>query len=222
MGFPVGASGKEPACQRRKHKSRGFDPWVVKIPWRRARQPTPGFLPGESHGQRSLVGCSPYTESQRVSHNRSDLPHTHTHTHTQAHAIVPAIWSLFLQLKPLESWIFSLLQASEGRVLLHPLLEPCCPHSSPRLHLLHDPLVLPSVSGDTHFVTCSLELRGAQGVQSLKVPYNLNHIIDKRDICRFPWILILQGQYLLFEAMHSNLYTNFWKTALLSSSICLC
>ena len=37
----------------------GFDPWVGKIPWRRKWQPTPGFLPGESHGQRSLVGYSP-------------------------------------------------------------------------------------------------------------------------------------------------------------------
>ena len=36
----------------------GFDPWVGKIPWRRAWQPTPVFLPGESHGQRSLVGYS--------------------------------------------------------------------------------------------------------------------------------------------------------------------
>ena len=34
----------------------GFHPWVGKIPWRRAWQPTPVFLPGESHGQRSLVG----------------------------------------------------------------------------------------------------------------------------------------------------------------------
>ena len=34
----------------------GFDPWVRKIPWRRAWQPTPVFLPGEAHGQRSLVG----------------------------------------------------------------------------------------------------------------------------------------------------------------------
>ena len=34
--------------------------WVTKIPWRRARQPTPVFLPGESHGQRSLVGYSPW------------------------------------------------------------------------------------------------------------------------------------------------------------------
>ena len=34
-------------------------PWVGKIPWRRAWQPTPVFLPGESHGQRSLVGYGP-------------------------------------------------------------------------------------------------------------------------------------------------------------------
>ena len=38
----------------------GFDPWVGKIPRRRAWQPTPVFLPGESCGQRSLVGYSPW------------------------------------------------------------------------------------------------------------------------------------------------------------------
>ena len=38
----------------------GFDPWVGKIPWRRAQQPTPVFLPGEFHGQKSLVGYSPW------------------------------------------------------------------------------------------------------------------------------------------------------------------
>ena len=37
----------------------GFDHWVGKIPWRRIWQATPVFLPGESHGQRSLAGCSP-------------------------------------------------------------------------------------------------------------------------------------------------------------------
>ena len=36
-----------------------FDPWVGKIPWKKAWQPTPGFLPGEFHGQRSLAGYSP-------------------------------------------------------------------------------------------------------------------------------------------------------------------
>ena len=37
-----------------------FDPWVGKIPWRRKWQPTPVFLPGESYGQRSMVGYSPW------------------------------------------------------------------------------------------------------------------------------------------------------------------
>ena len=56
-----GASGKEPACQCRRRKRCEFDPWVRKIPWRRAWQLTPVFLPGESHGQRSLVGDSLWT-----------------------------------------------------------------------------------------------------------------------------------------------------------------
>ena len=46
--------------QCRKHKRLGLDPWVGKIPWRRKRQPTPVFLPGEFQGQKSLVGYSPW------------------------------------------------------------------------------------------------------------------------------------------------------------------
>ena len=44
------------------------DSWVRKIPWRRAQQPTPVFLPGESHGQRSLAGYGPHghKESERT------------------------------------------------------------------------------------------------------------------------------------------------------------
>ena len=65
----------------------GFDPWVGQIPWRRAWQVTPVFLPGESHGQRNLAGCSPrgrkeseftfyyYTGIKRQSWDpNSDLP----------------------------------------------------------------------------------------------------------------------------------------------------
>ena len=54
--FPGGASGKEPTCQCRRLRKCRFNPWVGKIPWRRTRKPTPVFLPGESHGQRSLAG----------------------------------------------------------------------------------------------------------------------------------------------------------------------
>ena len=38
----------------------GFNPWIGKMPWRREWLPTPVFLPGEFHGQRSLVGYSPW------------------------------------------------------------------------------------------------------------------------------------------------------------------
>ena len=55
--FPGGSHGEESACKGRS--ACGFDPWFRKIPWRRERQPIPVFLPGESHGQRSLAGCSP-------------------------------------------------------------------------------------------------------------------------------------------------------------------
>ena len=48
-----------PTCQCRRQKRLGFDPWVRKIPWRRAWEPTSAFLSRESHGQRSLVGYSP-------------------------------------------------------------------------------------------------------------------------------------------------------------------
>ena len=57
---PDGASGKEPACQCRRLKRLQFNPWVGKIPWRRDWQATPVFLPGESHGHRSLAGYCPW------------------------------------------------------------------------------------------------------------------------------------------------------------------
>ena len=52
-GFPGSTSGKGPICQCRVLKKHGFSPWVGKISWRRAWQPTPVLLPEEFHGQRS-------------------------------------------------------------------------------------------------------------------------------------------------------------------------
>ena len=54
-GLPWCLCGKQPTCQCRRC---GFDPWVGKILWGRAWQPTLVFLPGESHGQSSLLGYS--------------------------------------------------------------------------------------------------------------------------------------------------------------------
>ena len=72
--FPRWLSGKQSACQRRKCKRCRFNPWVREIPWRRKWQPTPVFLPGKSHGQRSLVGYSPWghKESDMTEHIRTN------------------------------------------------------------------------------------------------------------------------------------------------------
>ena len=64
-GFLGGTSGKEPACQCKRHKRCSLGPWVEKIPWRRAWQPTPVYWLGESHGQRSLADWVPQ-ESERT------------------------------------------------------------------------------------------------------------------------------------------------------------
>ena len=52
----------------------GFDLWVGKIPWRRKWQPTPRFLPGKFHGQRSLAGYNPWGY-KRVRHDLATKQH---------------------------------------------------------------------------------------------------------------------------------------------------
>ena len=61
-GLPWWLSGKESSCRRH-----GFKPGI-KIPWRREWQPTPVFLPGEFHGQRSQAGGSSWGH-KRSGHN---------------------------------------------------------------------------------------------------------------------------------------------------------
>ena len=82
LGSPGGANGKEPAYQCRRHKKHRFNPWVRKIPWRRKWQPTPVFLPGKSHGQRSLAGYSRWGHKEL---DRTEAINPNTHTHTLAH-----------------------------------------------------------------------------------------------------------------------------------------
>ena len=78
----------------------GFNPWIRKIPWRRKWQPTPVFLPGKFHGQRSLVGYSPWG-NRRVGQDLLIKQHhiyiyiyiyicihTHTHTHIYNHICI--------------------------------------------------------------------------------------------------------------------------------------
>ena len=71
-GLPWWLCVKESTCQCRRP---GFNPCVGKVPWRRDWQPTPVFLPGEFHGQRSLVGYSPW------GHKELDITERLTYTH---------------------------------------------------------------------------------------------------------------------------------------------
>ena len=75
LGFLGGTSDKGPVCQSRRHQRPRFDPWVGKVPWKSAWQPTPVFLLAGSHGQRSLVGSSPQGSED------SDMTGVTQHTH---------------------------------------------------------------------------------------------------------------------------------------------
>ena len=100
-GLPRWYSSKEPVCQCRRHRKGSFDPWVGKIPMKKAWQPTPVFLPGKFHGQRSLVGYSPWD------HKGSDMTEWLTYTHipslfpTSISAVVSLIHSInrFIQIR---------------------------------------------------------------------------------------------------------------------------
>ena len=58
LDFPVGTAAKKLPANEGDTK---FDPWVRKISWKRKWKPTPTFLPGKSHEQRSLAGYSPWS-----------------------------------------------------------------------------------------------------------------------------------------------------------------
>ena len=79
-----GSDGKESACNME-------DPSLIlgweDPPWRRNWQPTPIFLPGKSHGQRSLVGYSRWGRKELDTTERLTHTHTHTHTHTRSHVL---------------------------------------------------------------------------------------------------------------------------------------
>ena len=80
QGFPGGAAVKNPPANTGdKETKTAVQSWVGKIPWRRKWHPTPVFLPGESHGQRSLVGYSPRAVKGPV---RPDWATEHTHLPT--------------------------------------------------------------------------------------------------------------------------------------------
>ena len=80
--------------------------WVKKIPWRRTWQRTPVFLPGKSHGQKSLAGYSPWGFKE------SDTTE-HTHTIRNKHKYYPFPCKYSGKLKPLYS-IFGVDRVNGG------------------------------------------------------------------------------------------------------------
>ena len=106
--------------QCRRRRSHRFDPWVGKILWRRAWQPAPVFLPGESHGQRSLVGYSP------PGHKESGMTEASEHIHMyRSHQLFNSLvsmgrnFSLAPPLSPTHRGAISYLYGGLGRGIEH-------------------------------------------------------------------------------------------------------
>ena len=116
QSFPGGASGKEPACQCRRHKRLRFKFWVWKIPWRRAWQPTPVSLPGESHGWRSLASYSPWGREGSETTERLSI-----HTYF-CHEVPQAGWLKTVKIHCLMFWRLEAQNQSVRRASL-PLKE---------------------------------------------------------------------------------------------------
>ena len=86
-----------------------FDPWVGKIPWRRKWQPTPVFLPGESHGQRSLVGYRLW------GHKESDTTEATQHAHAMFNYMDNTTFDLCIH--PVDTALFLLFFLSQIMLL---------------------------------------------------------------------------------------------------------
>ena len=100
VGIPGGASGKEPASQWRRLKRHKFDPWVGMIPWRRAWQATPVFLPGNPVDRGDWLAMVCRVAKSGICLKQLSM-HTHTHTHTMTRIVFPVgkssgdhIWSI--------------------------------------------------------------------------------------------------------------------------------
>ena len=95
----------------------GWDPWIGKIPWRRKRQPTPVFLTGKFHGQRSLGGYSAWGRKKSDMIEGLTLSHSSAERKMYPHSFVSSFLPFLLLpslpfLLPLFLWIWSSLQVS--------------------------------------------------------------------------------------------------------------
>ena len=116
-GLPRRCRGKESVCQCRRCSS---DPWVSKLSWRRRWQPAPEFLSEEFHGQRRLVGYSPWVAKAQTRLS------THTHTHTPTCKKRSRCWLIvcnFLSFTPKSGGCKSLVTRDrEIQISLKPIL----------------------------------------------------------------------------------------------------
>ena len=133
LGFPGGASSEEPACHCSGCKRRGFHPWVGKIHWRRAWQPTPVFLPGKSHAQSSLASYGPW--GPRVGRNWSSVACRHARMHHFILFFSTGSWSPELLLTPFDN------DLSTDPLLNSFLLSLVSPRSFHQLYSISDSII---------------------------------------------------------------------------------
>ena len=107
-GLPTWHTGEEPTCQCSRHKRCRFHPWVREIPWGREWQPTPEFLPGEFHGQRSLGVFSPW------GHKESDTTEQLSLSQNAKASVTLAsnLWDNFRRYNQLQSEKYLLIKKS--------------------------------------------------------------------------------------------------------------
>ena len=107
-GFPDGSDSKESSCSA---ADLGLIPGLGMIPWRRAWQPTPVFLPGEFHGRRSLVSYSPWggeesDTTERLKHNNNNIPTI----------IFLMFWLLFAELICVRDYVLFIFAVSNSAI----------------------------------------------------------------------------------------------------------
>ena len=163
-------SGKESASQCRRHKRWGFHLRVGKVPCSRKWQPTPIFLPGKCHGQRSLAGYSPWGHKESDTTKRLS---THTH-HASEHSALNE-FTIFFRGKELALCLLtvSIIQRLSGDLILPQGTVTNCSVMETALKVQLYPLIQPpQLHGDTltfekcfHFPCLSFALTSQDEIQ---------------------------------------------------------